>query len=168
MHSPRESAGEIVATADIAAGDRDATAVKQTRAGRKGIGLWPLSCAISSLVLLIMIISPLLICIWGSFTTLTVMGTSSERGAGWEGVTTSKAGRTQRRRRGNDTDLGVCQRARHISDRLRRSGTNKWWRFGKTMRLSLMLANQHVSASCSACSAAFVLSATGSRQEPGR
>jgi hypothetical protein len=129
MHSPRESAGEIVATADIAAGDRDAAAVKQMRAGRKGIGLWPLSCAISSLVLLIMIISPLLICIWGSFTTLTVMGTSSERGAGWEGVTTSKGGEDAAKKAdGNDTDSRFCQGSPHSG-----SVTTFWyeyvWRF---------------------------------------
>jgi putative spermidine/putrescine transport system permease protein len=105
--------------------------------------LWPLSCAISSLILLIMIISPLLICIWGSFTTLTVMGTSSERGAGWESVTTSKGEQAAEKKAGeNDTDLGVFARgARHISG----SVTTFWYEYvwevyGKTMRLSLMLA----------------------------
>src|SRR5438105_14516198 len=144
MHLPRESGGEIVATPGLAAGDRDIASVKLARAGRKGIGLWPLSCAISSLILLIMIVSPLLICIWGSFTTLTVMGTSSERGAGWEGVTTSKGGEAAAKKpdTGSSTDLGVFARgARHVSG----SVTTFWYEYvwevyGKTMRLSLMLA----------------------------
>jgi putative spermidine/putrescine transport system permease protein len=141
MRSPREAAGGE-AVAGVEAGEF-VRAAGRSRPARKGVGAWPLSCAVSSVLLLVMIIAPLLICLWGSFTTLTVMGTSSERGAGWEGVTTSRGEEAaDKQPKAEETDLGVFSRgARRVAG----SVTTFWYQYvwevyGKTMRLSLMLA----------------------------
>lgn len=47
--------------------------------------LWTFYSGAASLVLAMLVITPILICLWGSFTTLSAMGTSSTlSGAGWE------------------------------------------------------------------------------------
>lgn len=108
--------------------------------GRRRVGLWPVVAYTSSLFLLFMIVTPILVCLWGSFTTLKVMGAGSERGAGWEDVTTSQE---QAEKSGiPQTDLGVFAKgARRMSGWF----TLFWFRYifevyGRTMRLTLQLA----------------------------
>src|SRR5262249_21511980 len=59
--------------------------------GRRGwkLSMWHGISVAFSLVLLFMIVSPILITIWGAITTQSVMGRSSEQGVGWEQITTS-------------------------------------------------------------------------------
>lgn len=136
MLSPRNQPAAVQAAelpVNVAAGGE--------RAARKPVGLWPLFCAFSSVLLVLMIISPLLVTLWGSFTTLTVMGTSSERGAGWEDVTTSREAQAKEGS-ASETDLGVFAKgARRVAGTV----TTFWYEYvwevyGNTIRLSLMLA----------------------------
>lgn len=102
-------------------------------------GLWQAFAATSSIILVFMIVSPILICLWGSFTTLSVMGTGSERGAGWEQVTTSADAKDSAVKQ---EDLGIFGAgARMITG----SVTTFWYRYvfevyGNTIKLSLFLA----------------------------
>lgn len=110
---------------------------RKTRGPR--FSLWQAFCTGSSIILVFMIVTPLLICLWGSFTTLAVMGTGSERGAGWEQVTTSADGKDSTV---SQDDLGIFGAgARRISG----SVTTFWYRYvfevyGNTIKLSLFLA----------------------------
>lgn len=112
---------------------------------RRRVGLWQVYSFTSSIILVFMVVSPILVCLWGSFTTLTVMGTGSERGAGWEEVTTSEAqelAASKEESAASGTDLGVFARgARRITGTF----TVFWYRYvwevyGQTMLLSLQLA----------------------------
>ncbi|MEE8304587.1 MAG: ABC transporter permease subunit [Candidatus Tectomicrobia bacterium] len=104
------------------------------------VGSWQIYATASSIFLVFMVVSPILLCLWGSFTTLKVMGTGSERGAGWEEVTTSEA--KEQESAVSQEDLGVFAKgARRITGTV----TTFWYRYvfevyGQTMRLSLMLA----------------------------
>lgn len=112
------------------------------QAPRWRINLWQSFATASSLFLLFMIVSPILVCLWGSFTTLKVMGASSERGAGWEQVTTSREEQRETQSAVSQEDLGVFSKgARRITSTV----TTFWYKYvfevyGNTMRLSLMLA----------------------------
>lgn len=136
MPSPLEETAARVAPLSLA------PAVASTPAGKKRVGAWVMFCVASSMVLVVMIISPLLVSLWGSFTTLTVMGTGSERGAGWDHVTTSRGEEAAEKKATGATDMGVFAKgARRIGG----SVTTFWYQYvwevyGKTMRLSLMLA----------------------------
>ena len=137
MPSPLEKTADL-GTAALA----HAVPAARPAVPKRGMGVWVAFCAISSLVLVFMIVSPLLVSFWGSFTTLTVMGTGSERGAGWDHVTTSKGEESAEKKARPETDLGVFSKgARQISGAF----TTFWYQYvwevyGKTMRLSLMLA----------------------------
>lgn len=136
MLSPLEKSTGLVVASRIAA------SAVPAKTPRRGVSLWVIFCAASSLVLVFMIVSPLLVTFWGSFTTLTVMGTGSERGAGWDHVTTSREEESAEKKASGDTDMGVFGKG------VRRIGgafTAFWYQYvwevyGKTMRLSLMLA----------------------------
>jgi putative spermidine/putrescine transport system permease protein len=134
MLSPLEKTADLGGIRALAAAPR--------AAARKPIGAWVLFCAASSFVLFFMIISPLVVTFWGSFTTLTVMGTGSERGAGWDHVTTSRTEEAADAKAAGAKDMGVFSvGARQISGAV----TTFWYQYvwevyGKTMRLSLMLA----------------------------
>lgn len=112
------------------------------QAPRWRINLWQSFATASSLFLLFMIVSPILVCLWGSFTTLKVMGASSEQGAGWEQVTTSREEQRETQSAVSQEDLGVFSKgARRITSTV----TTFWYKYvfevyGNTMRLSLMLA----------------------------
>lgn len=148
MHSLRDGQGGAAAeAAEAAPGLLDGKAViAMAPAGkaRKPIELWTVFSTLSSLLLVFAIIAPLLVCVWGSFTTLTVMGAGSERGAGWEQVTTSRDEEKSEAEAGGAAavDLGVFARgARHIAGTV----TGFWYQYvwevyGGTLRLSLMLA----------------------------
>lgn len=133
MLSPLEKAAPSPAAAVAAAAAR-------APVRKRGMGVWVAFCAASSLILVFMIVSPLLVSFWGSFTTLSVMGTSSERGAGWDHVTTSK-GEEAAEKKGRE-DMGVFAKgARRVTGAF----TTFWYQYvwevyGKTMKLSLMLA----------------------------
>lgn len=52
---------------------------------RKAFGWWTAYSAAMSMLLVLVVVTPILICLWGSFTTLSSMGASSTMsGAGWE------------------------------------------------------------------------------------
>lgn len=52
---------------------------------RPQVNLWTAYAAATSLILALIIVTPILICLWGSFTTLSTMGAASTlSGAGWE------------------------------------------------------------------------------------
>ena len=138
MLSPLEKTADLRTAALAPAAEPARPAVK-----KRGMGLWVAFCAASSLILVFMIVSPLVVSFWGSFTTLTIMGTGSERGAGWDHVTTSKGEEsTEKKAAQPATDLGVfSQGARRITGAF----TTFWYQYvwevyGKTMKLSLMLA----------------------------
>lgn len=103
---------------------------------KKPFELWPIFAIASSLLLVFMVVSPIMMCLWGSFTTLSVMGVSSEGGAGWEEVTKSEDMAVDQK------DLGVFgSGARKIKGWV----TTYWYKYviivyGKTMLLSLKLA----------------------------
>jgi putative spermidine/putrescine transport system permease protein len=137
MHSPLEKVADLADT-------RAMTGVAASApAARRRVGPWMAFCAASSIVLVFMIVSPLLVSFWGSFTTLTVMGTGSERGAGWDQVTTSRQEEAaEAKAAGSTQDLGVFT---HGARRISGAFTTFWYQYvwevyGKTMRLSLMLA----------------------------
>ncbi len=108
--------------------------------GRR-VSLWALGAYASSLFLLFMIVTPILVCLWGSFTTLKAMGAGSERGAGWEHVTTSQAEEGEKSDVSR-TDLGVFTKgARRMSGWF----TLFWFRYvfevySQTMLLTVQLA----------------------------
>ncbi|MSO92788.1 MAG: ABC transporter permease subunit [Rhodospirillales bacterium] len=141
MHSPRDGQGVAAAAAGVA---HPALGVATPAAKtRRPISLWLVFCALSSLLLLFMIIAPLIVCLWGSFTTLKVMGAGSERGAGWEQVTTSRdEEKAESQSAAASVDLGVFAKgARNIAG----SVTTFWYQYvwevyGGTLHLSLMLA----------------------------
>lgn len=144
MRSPRDGQGGIVT--DAVAATRLAgptTTATPAATTKKPIGLWAVFCALSSLLLVFMIIAPLMVCLWGSFTTLKVMGAASEGGAGWEQVTTSREEKEQAAEgAAASADLGVFAKgARNIAG----SVTTFWYQYvwevyGGTLQLSLMLA----------------------------
>jgi len=113
------------------------------RKRRARVGLWPVTAAASSLLLVFMIISPIVVCLWGSFTTLDVMGTSSEGGAGW-GHTRPVGTQETLAEDSLDAEQGqgiFGSRARQVAG----SVTFFWYEYvwevyGKTMLLSLQLA----------------------------
>jgi len=101
------------------------------------IGVWQSFAVLSSMFLVFLVVTPITICLWGSFTTLTVMGTASEGGAGWEVPATSAKGADI-----DDKNLGIFgQGARLVTG----TWTTRWYEYvakvyGHTLRLSLMLA----------------------------
>jgi putative spermidine/putrescine transport system permease protein len=93
-------------------------------------------------VLIFWIVAPLLVTVWGSFTTLTVMGTASEKGAGWTAPGGSAADAAPARRAAvRQEDLGVfAEGARRTEGWF----TTLWFRYvfavyGRTMLFSLQL-----------------------------
>lgn len=52
---------------------------------KQRIGVWTTYSAAVSLILVFVVVTPILVCLWGSFTTLSTMGASSTlSGAGWD------------------------------------------------------------------------------------
>ena len=52
---------------------------------RLRVNLWTTYASATSLILVLTVVTPILICLWGSFTTLSTMGAASTlSGAGWE------------------------------------------------------------------------------------
>lgn len=103
------------------------------------ISLWQWWVFLSSTLLVLMIVSPLLVTLWGSFTTLSTMGAPSDAtGAGFEKGHAKKAEQPVE----SGGDLGVFAKgARDIGG----SVTTFWYQYvwevyGHTIRLSLMLA----------------------------
>ncbi len=99
------------------------------------VGLWQPFAILSSLILVFAVVAPILFCLWGSFTTLDIMGAASEGGAGWSSKTpvTSHAA---------DDSLGVF-----AAGARRTTGvwTTLWYKYvievyGHTLRLSILLA----------------------------
>ena len=143
MPSPGETQSVTLETASKAVESRAHERPAERR--RRRVGTWSVFCVASSIFLVFMVVSPILVCLWGSFTTLKVMGTGSERGAGWEQVTTSEAQElavSQDESVVSQVDLGVfASGARRITG----SVTLFWYRYvlevyGQTLRLSLQLA----------------------------
>lgn len=99
------------------------------------IGIWQPFAVCSSIFLVFAVITPILICVWGSFTTLSVMGAASEGGAGWgsKAATSAPVGAT---------DLGMfAADARHTTG----EWTMLWYQYvievyGHTLALSIQLA----------------------------
>ncbi|MBI1384243.1 MAG: ABC transporter permease subunit [Rhizobiales bacterium] len=61
-----------------------ATVSAPPRRGRSA-SAWTVMSAVTSLVLVFLVVTPILICVWGSFTTLSTMGAASTHsGAGWQ------------------------------------------------------------------------------------
>ncbi len=146
MPLPHEKSAGAIAASDVSAAARPIEAspaeVGAIAPKKKPIALWPMYATLSSWILIFMIVSPLAVCIWGSFTTLDVMGTASEGGAGWEQVTSSESKEEAATKGKEQVDLGVfASGARRITG----SVTTFWYKYvwevyGKTIRLSLMLA----------------------------
>lgn len=140
MPSPGETQSVTLETASDAVESRAHEHPEKRR--RRRVGTWSVFCVASSMILVFMVVSPILVCLWGSFTTLKVMGTGSERGAGWEEVTTSEAQELAVSQEEPVVDLGVfASGARRITG----SVTLFWYRYvlevyGRTMWLSLQLA----------------------------
>lgn len=94
---------------------------------RHRLGAWTVYSAAMSLLMVFVILTPILICLWGSFTTLSTMGASSTgSGAGWQ---------PQR-------DLGVFASGARDTQGL---FTLRWYEYvfevyGHTLMLSLRLA----------------------------
>jgi putative spermidine/putrescine transport system permease protein len=94
---------------------------------RRRPGAWTVYSAAMSLVMVFVILTPILICLWGSFTTLSTMGAASTgSGAGWQ---------PQR-------DLGVFASGARDTQGL---FTLRWYEYvfevyGHTLMLSLKLA----------------------------
>lgn len=147
MPLPHEKQAGAIAASGVAA------AAAPARSAKKGVGLWLAFCVLCSLILVFMIVSPLLITLWGSFTTSDIMGASSAGGPGWEAITTSRAERDAERAAeaaaraagtagAGAADMGVFAKgARNIAGEV----TTFWFRYvweiyGQTIRLSLMLA----------------------------
>lgn len=102
-------------------------AAEAPAARRPRLSLWTAWSAAMSLVLLFAVVTPILICVWGSFTTLSSMGAASTgAGAGWV----------------NKEDLGAFSSgARETTGAF----TFKWYQYvvgvyGHTIALSLKLA----------------------------
>lgn len=96
-------------------------------APRRPPGAWTVYSAAMSLIMVFVILTPILICLWGSFTTLSTMGAASTHsGAGWQ---------PQR-------DLGVFAAGARDTQGL---FTLRWYQYvfevyGHTLLLSLRLA----------------------------
>ncbi len=96
-------------------------------APRRRLGAWTAYSAAMSLLMVFVILTPILICVWGSFTTLSTMGAASTgSGAGWQ---------PQR-------DLGVFASGARDTQGL---FTLRWYEYvfevyGHTLMLSLQLA----------------------------
>jgi putative spermidine/putrescine transport system permease protein len=107
-------------------------AARETVVTPTRIGLWQPFAVCSSIFLVFAVVTPILICVWGSFTTLSVMGAASEGGAGWKATTSAPAG-------GN---LGMfSSEARHTTG----AWTTLWYQYvmevyGHTLMLSIQLA----------------------------
>lgn len=144
MDSPPAAAGRDASRPQAA--DIAARLEHEARIGKRTSRLWPFITITSSIILVVVIVSPILVTLWGSFTTLKVMGAGSEVGAGWDEYTTSKAlvkeQEPEYQYKVAQEELGIFGRgARRISG----SVTTFWyiyvWEvYGTTMRLSLMLA----------------------------
>lgn len=95
--------------------------------GNRRLGAWTVYSAAMSLLMVFMILTPILICVWGSFTTLSTMGTASTgSGAGWQ----------------SQRDLGVFASGARDTQGL---FTLRWYEYvfevyGHTLVLSLKLA----------------------------
>src|SRR6185369_695901 len=62
----------------------DAGAAQAPPPSRKPKSLWSIYSIAASLVIVFVVLTPLLICLWGSFTTISTMGAASTHsGAGW-------------------------------------------------------------------------------------
>ncbi|MCC7016579.1 MAG: ABC transporter permease subunit [Rhodospirillales bacterium] len=62
-----------------------ATAADTAERTAPRVSLWTVYSAAASLILVFAVVTPVLICLWGSFTTLSTMGAASTlSGAGWE------------------------------------------------------------------------------------
>lgn len=62
-----------------------ATAADTAERAAPRVNLWTVYSAAASLILVFAVVTPVLICLWGSFTTLSTMGAASTlSGAGWE------------------------------------------------------------------------------------
>lgn len=96
------------------------------------IGLWQPFAVCSSIFLVFAVVTPILICVWGSFTTLSVMGAASEGGAGWKAGASAPA----------NNNLGMfSSEARHTTG----AWTTLWYQYvvevyGHTLKLSIQLA----------------------------
>lgn len=61
-------------------------AVPKAAPARERVGLWTVYSAAMAIILVFAVVTPILICLWGSFTTLSTMGAASTHsGAGWTG-----------------------------------------------------------------------------------
>lgn len=94
---------------------------------RQRTGAWTVYSAAMSLMMVFVILTPILICLWGSFTTLSTMGAASTgSGAGWQ----------------SQRDLGVFASGARDTHGL---FTLRWYEYvfevyGHTLMLSLQLA----------------------------
>lgn len=112
---------------------------------KKKLVLWPAFCAACSLILVFMVVSPIAVTLWGSFTTLSTMGASSSGGAGRDGAPSAPAVAEPAAQSGvttEDPDQGVFSAG---ARRTEGPFTTLWYKYvwevyGKTMTLSLMLA----------------------------
>jgi putative spermidine/putrescine transport system permease protein len=140
MHSSSINRGESMSVAlpgETAETQRLAgTSVLPSRRFGGSIGVWQPFTVVSSMFLVFIVVTPILICLWGSFTTLTVMGTASETGAGWSKPAVAAGADIKRE------NLGIfAEGARLVTG----TWTTRWYEYvvkvyGHTLRLSLMLA----------------------------
>jgi putative spermidine/putrescine transport system permease protein len=63
----------------------EAGVISPPRAPRRRLSFWSIYSVAASLVIVVAILTPILICLWGSFTTIADMGAASTHsGAGWD------------------------------------------------------------------------------------
>lgn len=110
---------------------------------KKKLVLWPAFCAACSLILVFMVVSPIAVTLWGSFTTLSTMGASSSGGAGRDGAPSTVVAKPEAQSGSMEgSDQGVFSAG---ARRTEGAFTTLWYKYvwevyGKTMTLSLMLA----------------------------
>ncbi len=110
----------------------------------KPLPLWSAFCITCSLILVFMVVSPIAVTLWGSFTTLSTMGTSSSGGAGRDTDTAARAAGEASAQPG-DAQGGDSGFFGQGARRTEGAFTTLWYKYvwevyGKTMTLSLMLA----------------------------
>jgi putative spermidine/putrescine transport system permease protein len=116
----------------------------RTERQKRRIGLLPIFATAMSLLLVFMVVLPILMCLWGSFTTLDVMGTASEGGAGWGDRAKPEELAVNR------DDLGIFATGSRL---VGGSVTAAWYKYvikvyGRTMLFSLKLAVMSILICC--------------------